>query len=90
MVLSRKVFDEAASVGFELSLLDVGGGFPGSSCSSGDISFQDIAAVLGPIVDSLFPPHVRVIAEPGRFFVSAAFTLAVNVTSRRQVEDSYM
>lgn len=28
---------------------------------------------------------VRIIAEPGRFFVASAFTLAVNVIARRAI-----
>ncbi|KAJ1937268.1 Ornithine decarboxylase [Linderina macrospora] len=30
-------------------------------------------------------PSLRIIAEPGRYFVSSAFTLAVNIIARRQV-----
>lgn len=82
-VRARKVFDEAEEIGFQMSLLDVGGGFP-SNCKS-LIPFEEIASVLGPAVDEFFPPSVRVISEPGRFFVASAFTLAVNITARRTV-----
>ena len=44
-----------------------------------------LSSVLGPSIDEFFPPHIRVIAEPGRYFVSAAQTLAVNITARRVV-----
>ncbi|KXS20881.1 ornithine decarboxylase [Gonapodya prolifera JEL478] len=81
VVAARKVFDEGEAQGFEMKLLDVGGGFPGAN--SDGITFEQIATVLGPTIDKLFPPSVRVIAEPGRYFVSAAFTLAVNVVARR-------
>lgn len=39
------------------------------------------------MVDLYFPPSagVSIIAEPGSFFVSAAFTLAVNVISKEAV-----
>ena len=80
---ARNVFDRAAEVGYDLQLLDVGGGFPGN-CEAA-ITFEQIAAILGPAVDEMFPPSVRVIAEPGRFFVASAFTLAVNITARRTV-----
>ncbi len=40
---------------------------------------------MGPTIDALFPSYVKVIAEPGRFFVSSAYTLAVNILSRRVV-----
>ncbi len=40
---ARRVFDEAQEVGYDLTLLDVGGGFPGNH---GDgLSFEEIAKV---------------------------------------------
>ena len=44
-----------------------------------------ICAEMCPVLESLFPEDcgVSIIAEPGRFFVASAFTLAVNVISRR-------
>lgn len=83
---AKQAFEQAASVGYELTLLDVGGGFPGSDAEG--ITFDQIASILGPAVDEMFPANIRVIAEPGRYFVSAAFSLAVNVTARRTVVDA--
>jgi ornithine decarboxylase len=94
VVLARKAFDEAERLGMKLRLLDIGGGFPGhyipkaGNGASGNgtkpVVFEEIAALLRPTIANLFP-NVRVIAEPGRFFVSAAFTLTCMVTSRRAV-----
>ncbi|TPX66728.1 hypothetical protein SpCBS45565_g04247 [Spizellomyces sp. 'palustris'] len=83
VVLARKAFDEGKAWGYDFHLLDVGGGFPGNNAPG--VSFQQIAAVLGPAIDQLFGPEIRVIAEPGRYYVSSAFTLAVNVIARRVV-----
>lgn len=77
---ARKVFDQAAEIGFDLRILDVGGGY-------GNDNFEDIAAVLGPAVDKYFPPSIRVIAEPGRYYVESAFTIATNIIARRTVQD---
>jgi len=83
---ARSVFDLAVSLGLPpMTLLDLGGGFPGSDKGLDGISFQEIAVVLSPLLDTLFPPEVKVIAEPGRYFVCSAYTLAVNVFSRRVV-----
>lgn len=88
---SRRVFDEAREFGYQLQLLDVGGGFPGvdpssSSAEGNAITFARVAAVLARAIDEHFPAHegVRIIAEPGRFYAASAFTLAVNVTARRE------
>ncbi|KAK7206218.1 pyridoxal-dependent decarboxylase [Myxozyma melibiosi] len=75
---ASKVFEVAAKLGLTLTTLDVGGGF----C---DDNFEEIAALLGPVVDAYFPPSVRVIAEPGRYYAATAFTLASHVIARRDV-----
>ncbi|KAI8388374.1 pyridoxal-dependent decarboxylase [Radiomyces spectabilis] len=82
---ARRVFDQGQAMGFNFTLLDVGGGFPGADIQDG-ITFEKVAAVLGPAVDQLFPPEVRVIAEPGRYFVSSAFTICTHVIGRRTVQ----
>jgi len=81
---ARKVFDEGEELGFKFTLLDVGGGFPGADVQDG-ITFEKIAAVLGPAVDQMFPSDIRVIAEPGRYYVTSAFTLCTHVIARRTV-----
>ncbi|KAK3308924.1 pyridoxal-dependent decarboxylase [Chaetomium strumarium] len=84
------VFQQAAAHGFCLRTLDVGGGF----CS--DNSFEQMAGVLRSALDEYFPAHsgINVIAEPGRYYASSAFTLACNIIARRTIEDvsatSYM
>ena len=69
--------------GFDMNFLDVGGGFPCNNAPG--LTFAEIVRVLGPAIDEYVPAHVRVIAEPGRYFVASAFTLAVNVVARRVV-----
>lgn len=75
---ASKVFDHAAALGITLTTLDIGGGF----C---DENFEEIASVLGPAIDAHFPSTVRVLAEPGRYYVATAFTLASHVIARREV-----
>ncbi|KAL5122014.1 Ornithine decarboxylase [Pleosporales sp. CAS-2024a] len=79
---ARFVFDQAATFGFNMHTLDVGGGF------TGDVTFEPMAAVLSASLDEYFPPHIRVIGEPGRYYVSTAFTIACHVIARRTVPDA--
>nr|CAD7459282.1 unnamed protein product [Timema tahoe] len=45
-----------------------------------------IADVINLALEEFFPdPSVKVIAEPGRFFVASAFALATNIHSKREV-----
>jgi len=124
---ARTVFDMAKTeFGFEMKLLDIGGGFPGESHSmwnpesleedeeeqdpkEGTVSvessvdgasdseesaddhfmfFSEIAEQVAPMIDEIFPADtgVRVIAEPGRYFVAAAATLCCSVVSLRSNE----
>jgi ornithine decarboxylase len=74
------VFDQAAQIGHELHTLDVGGGF----CQD---TFEKFSGILSEALETYFPPHIRIIAEPGRYYVASAFTLAANVIARRDVPD---
>ncbi|KIJ51102.1 hypothetical protein M422DRAFT_59074 [Sphaerobolus stellatus SS14] len=77
---AKQVFAMGSAVGYKFNLLDVGGGFE-------DKDFERMAAVLRKAIDAHFPNRedegIKVIAEPGRFFVSKAFTLATNIIARR-------
>ena len=76
---ARQVFDQAADLGFDLKLLDVGGGFV-------DETFETFAGNLIEALENHFPTgNVRIIGEPGRYYASNAFTLATNVIARREV-----
>ncbi|KAF9911931.1 hypothetical protein BX616_010461 [Lobosporangium transversale] len=85
VIRARRVFDQAKDFGFDFKFLDVGGGFPSAHVTEG-ITFEKVAAILGPTVDALFGPEVRVIAEPGRYYVGSAFTLATQVIARRTIK----
>ncbi|KAJ1678623.1 Ornithine decarboxylase [Spiromyces aspiralis] len=85
---ARHVFDQGTKLGFNFTLLDVGGGFPGANERSG-VTFDKVVRVLGAALDHYFPDDpdrpLRIIAEPGRYFVASAFSLAVNIIARRAV-----
>lgn len=78
------VFRLGKQYGFEMSLLDIGGGFLGGDNPSP--SLEDIAVNLLPVL-ALFPPGTRFIAEPGRYFATASHTLVANIQSRRVIKD---
>ncbi|XP_060735291.1 ornithine decarboxylase-like [Tachysurus vachellii] len=80
---ARCVFDMGAELGYNMTLLDIGGGFPGSDDSK--LKFEEITAVINPALDKYFPADsgVRIIAEPGRFYVASAYMLAVNIIAKK-------
>ncbi|PPQ83973.1 hypothetical protein CVT25_000519 [Psilocybe cyanescens] len=75
---ARAVFDMGKEAGYTFNLLDVGGGFE-------DARFEHAATVLTQAIDRYFPDRqdIKIIAEPGRFYVSKAFRLAANIIARR-------
>lgn len=77
---AKKAFDMGAEAGFKFTLLDVGGGFE-------DKLFDAAASSLKVAIEECFPRRkedgVRIIAEPGRFYVSRAFDIATSIIARR-------
>ncbi|CAI9603780.1 unnamed protein product [Staurois parvus] len=80
---ARCVFDMGAELGFNMHLLDIGGGFPGSEDVK--LKFEEVTSVINPALDKYFPADsgVKIIAEPGRYYVASAFTLAVNIIAKK-------
>ena len=78
----RKVFDLGYQIiGKKLSILDIGGGFPGFDNECG-ITFQDICQEIREGYQESFADirdDVTVIAEPGRFFSTKSHTLVFNI-----------
>jgi len=89
---ARMAFDLFSLCGLpEPKFLDLGGGWPGDLVGEAEpksITFEEISKKLGPALDRLFPSDVKIIAEPGRYFVHAAGTLFVNVSAKRKVGTS--
>ncbi|KAJ8592869.1 ornithine decarboxylase [Rhizopogon salebrosus TDB-379] len=75
---ARDAFIMGTQAGYRFTLLDVGGGFE-------DARFEAAASVLTDAINHYFPDRkgIRLIAEPGRFYVSRAFSLAANIIARR-------
>jgi len=80
--ISRKVFDEAKAMGFELSTLDIGGGYP-APYDQKAILFEDLAKIINDQIKTHFSSEkIRIIAEPGRFLVATAATSVVEVVGK--------
>lgn len=79
---ARWAFDVGREEGFTFDLLDIGGGFE-------DDNFEQIAAVLRDAIEVHFPVDegVKIIAEPGRYYVCRAFELATNIIAKRAARE---
>uniref|UniRef100_A0A1B6CXQ9 ornithine decarboxylase n=2 Tax=Clastoptera arizonana TaxID=38151 RepID=A0A1B6CXQ9_9HEMI len=85
---ARELFDFGIKLGFNMQLLDIGGGYPGNRGTYID----KIAEVVNTALDDFFPisEGVQIIAEPGRFYTASAFTLATNIHSKRTSDNHTM
>jgi len=79
--MSAAVMQEAKSRGFELKILDIGGGFP-VRYNRHVAPFSLLAKKINTEIDRLFPKEMEVIAEPGRFFVATAVTSIATVIGK--------
>ncbi|XP_070840549.1 antizyme inhibitor 1b [Chaetodon trifascialis] len=77
---ARCVFDMGADLGFNMNILDIGGGFTGS-----EFQLKQVESAVRLLLDAYFSPlsGVQVLAQPGSFYVSSAFSLAVNVIGKK-------
>ncbi|KAE8282022.1 Antizyme inhibitor 1 [Larimichthys crocea] len=79
---ARCVFDMGVDLGFNMNILDIGGGFTGS-----EFQLEQVESAIRPLLDAYFSPlsGVQVLAQPGSFYVASAFSLAVNVIGKKVV-----
>ena len=83
--IAKGLFEYAKTIGYEFSLLDIGGGFPGDN----DKPIDRYAQAVNVAIDQFFPAEsdIRIIAEPGRYYVSSAVTLVSFVDSKRVMKE---
>ena len=72
LTLTANVFKEAKDRGYtKMNLIDIGGGFPAPYDATVK-PLRDLAKVINPEIDRLFPKDIQILAEPGRFLVASA------------------
>jgi len=92
VIYCSQIMELARKMGFNATLLDIGGGFPGLSSLNGDldkqIQFEEMCAKLNHVIDAYFPEedNYKIIAEPGRYFVYGAYTLTTQVIGLRSLD----
>ncbi|XP_064327450.1 antizyme inhibitor 2 isoform X3 [Phalacrocorax carbo] len=82
---AQLVFEMGTELGYRMHLLDIGGGFPGTEDTRAQ--FEEIAAMINSALDLYFPDGcgVEIVARPGRYYVTSAFTFAASITAMEEV-----
>jgi len=79
----RRLWDEALQLGFEMEVLDIGGGFPAPYRSDQIMSLADYCdSVSAALKHSFGDLPVRLIAEPGRGLCAESVTLITRVLGK--------
>ncbi|XP_036330361.1 ornithine decarboxylase 1-like [Rhagoletis pomonella] len=80
--IAKNLFKFGEMIGYNMKILDIGGGFPGAD----DDKFATIAEIVNASLEKYFPDeNVEIISEPGRFFVASAYTLVCKIHAKRDV-----
>ena len=85
----KKACDIAKKIGIDISIIDIGGGFPGIDKN---IKFEDIAKRINDGINDFFQTEldnntIQFIAEPGRYFAESSHTLVLNVIGKKNIID---
>jgi len=78
---SAIIFAEIGSRGYNMRLLNIGGGFPVPYDDSAP-PLTKLAQKLRAEIDRLFPKTIEVVAEPGRFLVAEAAVLVTKIIGK--------
>lgn len=81
--ICKDLFEYAENIGYNFSLLDIGGGFHGDKGKTID----EVTTIINQALETYFPVEsgVKIVAEPGRYYVSSAYTLLTNIHSKKEV-----
>ncbi|KAK2766868.1 hypothetical protein FQN54_006182 [Arachnomyces sp. PD_36] len=74
---AKLAISQAEHLGFRIQALDIGGGFQ-------DCNFETIASAVQSAIGQEIPKHIKIFAEPGRFYARPFYTMACKVISRRK------
>ena len=87
--ICRRLFDEAINEGFQMRILDIGGGFPIPSITE-SIDIESMIKIIRETVNKYFP-DTEIWAEPGRFMCGTVSNLITSVigTQRRDGNQWY-
>lgn len=93
--LCRRAMGIAQEYGYNISVIDIGGGFVAQTDHTCDVSFEKIAdkineGILDYFGDDMVDKCINFIAEPGRFMVQKSHTLVLSVVGKKKVSDGFI
>jgi ornithine decarboxylase len=84
--IASAIFNDAREKGYQLKIVDIGGGFP-VPYDTRVPKFEQLARVINSEIKRLFPLDVELIAEPGRFMVATAAVLVSEIIGKARRDE---
>ncbi len=81
LAITAEIMNDARARGYELKIIDIGGGFP-VPYDSQVPEFEKLARLINCEIKRLFPADIEIIAEPGRFIVATAAQLVTEIIGK--------
>jgi ornithine decarboxylase len=81
LTITSQIFNDARKKGYNLKIVDIGGGFP-VPYDSQVPKFEKLGEVINSECDRLFPRDIEIIAEPGRFMVATTAVLVSEIIGK--------
>jgi ornithine decarboxylase len=81
LTITSQIFNHARQSGYNLKIVDIGGGFP-VPYDSQVPRFQKLGSVINSEIKRLYPDDIEIIAEPGRFMVATAAVLVSEIIGK--------
>ncbi|MFX1390482.1 MAG: type III PLP-dependent enzyme [Promethearchaeota archaeon] len=80
--IAHNIFEQAEDIGQTLTFLDIGGGFP-VPYDENVPSFESLTEIINKNISRYFNyPKMKIIAEPGRFFVATTAVAIVEINGK--------
>lgn len=83
LLVCRRLFDEAESLGMKLRVLDIGGGLPVPPAGGLHVDLAAMMEAINRQVDRLFPT-TEIWSEPGRYICGTAVNLVTSVIGTKE------
>ncbi len=81
LAVTSEIFNDARKKGYNLKLVDIGGGFP-VPYDAQVPEFEKLAKIINTECERLFPQDIEIIAEPGRFMVATSAVLVSQIVGK--------
>jgi ornithine decarboxylase len=81
LAVTSEIFHNARKKGFNLNLVDIGGGFP-VPYDPQVPDFKQLASLLNSEFERLFPDDIEILAEPGRFIAATSAVLISEIIGK--------